>query len=181
VKVAERTRAHPRSRLANRRVVAVNERHGGHEACGAGELGQLDRSSGVQGNGLLTDDVLAGLQGRARQRQVKVVGSADVDDVDVVRGNQILRRGVPTLGAQLLACALLSIRGRGRAACDHGSRESRGARVHATDEAGSDDSYAWRVTRGVRHHRPLDGEGSSLSHMPNLFELLRVCQAKVFG
>ena len=54
--------------------------------------GELGGAGGVEGDRLLADDVLARLEGGGRERHVQVVGRADVDDVDLVGGDQLARR-----------------------------------------------------------------------------------------
>ena len=72
----------PLARLANGRVVAVDERNRGLEARSRRGLDELPRAGGVERQGLLADDVLAGGQRRLGKREMEVVRRADVDDVD---------------------------------------------------------------------------------------------------
>ena len=79
------------ARLAHRRVVAVDERHGG-DAPGADRgLDHLLGAAIVDRQRLLADDVLARRQRGFGERQVQVIGGADVDDVDIRRLDQLLR------------------------------------------------------------------------------------------
>ena len=64
-------------------------------------LDQLGGAGGVERDRLLADDVLAGVERRAGQRQVQVVRGADVDDVDLVGGDQLLGAREAALGAEL--------------------------------------------------------------------------------
>ena len=86
-------------RLADHRVEAVDERHRGDRARPVGGSHQRGRRRRVGGQRLLAHHVLPGLEGGQGQRTMQVVGGADVDDVDVGGGRQLLG-SEPPLRAQ---------------------------------------------------------------------------------
>ena len=127
------------ARLAQGRVVAVGKRHGGDAAGGGRGVEEPARAGDVERERLLADDVLAGRQRGLGERQVQVVGRADVDDVDVVGAHELLGRGERAPDAEL-GGGLLGAGGRGGGdADDVGAREARGADVDGADEAGAGD------------------------------------------
>src|SRR5205814_7875011 len=71
-------------------IEAVDEGYGGHESGRGGQVGQVPCAGEVGREGLLADHVLAGGQRALDERDVQVVGGADVDEVDVVGGQQFL-------------------------------------------------------------------------------------------
>jgi hypothetical protein len=108
--------------------------------------------------------VLAGLERCARERQVKVVGSADVHDVHRVRGDQRLGAREALLGAELLASGRRAFRRGGRDAGDVRPCKSSRAGVNPTDEARADEAGAKLAGRLRPLGPPLrvNGEGASL-------------------
>ena len=90
----------------------------------------------VECDRLLADHVLAGRQGSGGERDVQVVGRADVDDVHVGRRDQLLgglERPVRPQGLGRALCAP----GRGGGDPDEArSREPGGPCVDGTDEPG---------------------------------------------
>jgi len=136
---ARRPAAHALARLADGGVVAVGEGNGGEPARLLGELDDPPRGRGVERERLLADDVLAGGQGGLGERDVQVVGRADVHDVDLVRGGERLGRGIGPVGAELCRGGLGALRRGGGDADEVGPRQARGAGVDGTDEPGSCD------------------------------------------
>src|SRR5665648_666900 len=131
-----------RPRLPDCRVVPVDERHGRDHAGRACQLDELGGVSPARRERLLADDVLPGTERHPDQRRVQVVRRADVHDIDIGRGHELLGgRGAP--GGPQLVCRVLDVdRRRVR---DRGQRPA--GRVHRScvdlaDEAEPDDPGA---------------------------------------
>ncbi len=125
------------ARLAHRRVVAVDERHGRLPSRLRRDVDEPLRSGGVERERLLADHVLPRCQRSLGERQVKVVRRADVDDVDVRIADQLFGRCEVPLGAELGGRRLSRLRRRGGDADQPCSRESSRPGVHLADEPGS--------------------------------------------
>jgi hypothetical protein len=93
--------SHALARLADGRIEAVDERDARVEARLRRELGEPLGAGEVGGERLLAHDVLARLERRLGERQVEVVGGADVDDVDVGVADELLGRVERARGAEL--------------------------------------------------------------------------------
>ncbi len=76
--------------LADRRVVAVDERNAGEQSRFGGEVQEVSRAARVGCQRLLADDVLACRQRCLGERNVQVVRRADVHDVDVRVAHEVL-------------------------------------------------------------------------------------------
>ena len=120
------------ARLADRGVVAVDERHRGGGAGGGGRVDEPRRAGEVGRERLLADHVLAGGQGGLGERQVEVVRGADVHHVDVGRGDELLGGREGALGAEragrLLGAGRATRRRRRRCAPRPAGRSGRGRR-----------------------------------------------------
>jgi hypothetical protein len=120
--------------LAHRRVVPVDERHPGQEPRVGCDVDEPPRAPGVQCERLLADHVLARGQRRFGQREVKVVGRADVDDVDVRVPHQLLGRFEGPIGPELCCRRLGAFGRRSGDAYQPGSCETSRPGVDCTDE-----------------------------------------------
>ena len=132
----------PGARLPHRRVVPIDERHRQHAAAVACGRRELAGTLLVESDRLLADDVLAGTQGGERVGDVQVVGSADVDDVDRIGGDQVLGRREAGFRAQLCGRLRRALGAGGGDTGDPATCQQRGSRVDPADEAGSDDAGA---------------------------------------
>jgi hypothetical protein len=83
---------------------AVDEGDRTQETAPLGGLGHLQSVVETERQRFLTHDVLAGLQRRQSQLEMKVVGSCDVHDVDAGRLHELQRRGEGPIGTQV-ACS----------------------------------------------------------------------------
>ena len=92
--------AHPLPGLPDSRVVAVDERHRVRPARLERRRREAPGSVRVERERLLADHVLAGLERALGELDVEVVGSADVDDVDIVGLDELLRGVEGALGAE---------------------------------------------------------------------------------
>ena len=86
--------------ILHRRRVAKREAQLGLEALGAREFGGPPGVAEIEGNGLLAEHVMAGLERRPRQRKVRVAWRAHVDQIEVVASNQRLVRIVDVWDAK---------------------------------------------------------------------------------
>ena len=111
-------------------------------------LDELLRAGCVGRQGLLADDVLAGSQRRLGEREMEVVGRADVDDVDGLVGDQLVGRGVGAVCGQLGRGRGRGVRRRGGDAGELGAGESQGTRMDSPDEPGPGDRRTQRHRRG---------------------------------
>jgi hypothetical protein len=100
-------------RFANGRVVAIDERYACKQTGARRGVHESFRSRDVRQR-LLAHDVLAGCEGSLGEWVVKVVGRADVHDVDVRIANQLLGRVERARRAELLRRRGGGVRGRGR-------------------------------------------------------------------
>ena len=141
-------------RLADRRVEAVDEGHGGLAARFGGGGGERFRLGRVEGKGLFADHVLVRGERRLGQRPVKMIRRADMDDVDVVHGDQLLGGACGALGAELAGGCPGAVRGRGRHRGQVRAGQQGGASVNATNEAAADDPDAEALGCHLRDRIP---------------------------
>ena len=159
--------------LAHRRVVAVDERHAGLEprvGCGVYEL---LGAPGVQRERLLADHVLARGQRRFGQREVKVVGRADVDDVDVRVPHQLLGRLEGPIGPELCCRRPGAFGRRGGDAHEPRSCETGRPGVDYTDEPCSCDRRLEGHEGSLRRDALLPGARARIT--PSIQPSIGVC------
>ena len=178
--LAERAFADAGTGLAHRRVVPVDEGHGRDPVGGRGGEDQLVGAGDVERERLLADEVLARLERGTSQRQVEVVRCADVDDVDLLAGDQLLRGCESALGAELLACGRGALGRRGHRSDDPRAGEPGRASVDPADEPDADDPHPQRrsTTGMLRRCSPLDCERASLLHRRRTYATYALLSSK---
>ena len=140
----------PGARLPHGRVIAVDKGNGDHRRRRAGGSEQFICAARVERDRLLADDVPARRERREAERNMQVVRGADVDDVDIVGGDQLLGAAVGPFGAELPAGLRGTLRGRRGHRDDLRTGKAGRPRVDSPDEPAADDPDAQSAVTGGR-------------------------------
>ena len=163
------TRADALARLADGGIEAVHE---GNRGLAVGRRGcghQLLSARGVHRERLLADHVLAGGERGCCKRLVKVVGRADVDDVELRVLDQLLGGGGRAIRLEREGCRLGALGRGGGDRDDAGAGEAGGAGVDGADEAGPGDSDSKLLRRPsigepIRYLVQMSSKSSSIDY-----------------
>ena len=127
------------ARFTNRRVEAVDERDGGVQARGRGGVDEALRPGDVYRQRLLADHVLAGRERRLGEREMQVVGRADVNDVDPRVAGELVGRVEGPRRPELVRGGGGRFARRGGHAGELGARQRERAGMDSSDESRSCD------------------------------------------